>query len=177
MALERSLLEHAKATSKEILESWCKYILRNSRSASLTAVVKSVVLAQPAKLFNVAKILFRTKELFLYDSSRLVLDQSLNSPTLDDEKSPFRAWETTKGNPDEDERIKACDSEHRKLSLEHLAFQYQFVKSENNPDFEKQGRRSGESGTNITKNCPRSRSNQKEIRLGACSWPEWTAEK
>jgi hypothetical protein len=38
----------------------------------------------------------------------------------------------------ENERIEACDDKHRKLSLEHIAFQYQFVKSQDNPDFEQQ---------------------------------------
>ena len=137
MALERYFLEHAKAASKEALESWCKYILWNSRSASLTAVVTSVVLAQPAKLFNVGKILFRTKELFLYDSSRLVLDQSQKAQLLM-LKTSFPSLGSYEREIHQDERIKACDDEHRKLSLEHLAFQYQFVKSEDNPDFEKQ---------------------------------------
>jgi len=137
MALERYLLERAKATSKDILESLCIYILRNSRSASLTAVVKSVVFAEPAKLFNVAKILFRTKELFLYDTSRLLIDKSHKSQLL-----MLKASYPSLGNYErefhDNERIKACDDEHRKLSLENLAFQYQFIKSEDNPDFEKQ---------------------------------------
>jgi hypothetical protein len=137
MALERYLLERAKATSKDILESLCIYILRNSRSASLTAVVESVVFAEPAKLFNVAKILFRTKELFLYDTSRLLLDKSHKSQLL-----MLKASYPSLGNYEREfhgnERITACDDEHRKLSLENLAFQYQFIKSEDNPDFEKQ---------------------------------------
>ncbi len=137
MALERWLLEQAKITSAEILESACKYILRNSRSASLTAVIGGIVLAQPDKLFNVAKILFRTKELFLYDSTRLVLDKSYKSQLVG-----LKAYFPSLGNYQreihENERIKACDDEHRKLSLEHIAFQYQFVKSKDNTDFETQ---------------------------------------
>jgi hypothetical protein len=137
MALERYLLERAKATSKDILESLCIYILRNSQSSSLTAVVESVVFAEPAKLFNVAKILFRTKELFLYDTSRLLLDKSHKSQLL-----MLKASYPSLGNYErefhDNERITACDDEHRKLSLENLAFQYQFIKSEDNPDFEKQ---------------------------------------
>ncbi len=137
MALERYLLERAKATSKDILESLCIYILRKSRSASLTAVVESIIFAEPAKLFNVAKILFRTKELFLYDTSRLLLEKSHKSQLL-----MLKASYPSLGNYErefhDNERIKACDDEHRKLSLENLAFQYQFMKSEDNPDFEKQ---------------------------------------
>ena len=137
MALERYLLERAKATSKDILESLCIYILRNSRSASLTAVVESVVLAQPAKLFTVANILFQTKELFLYDTSRLLLDKSHKSQLLM-LKTSYPSLGNYEREFHDDERIKACDDEHRKLSLENLAFQYQFFKSEDNPDFEKQ---------------------------------------
>ncbi|HEY0090531.1 MAG TPA: ATP-binding protein, partial [Candidatus Lokiarchaeia archaeon] len=44
MALEKWLLEIAKTTSKEILENWCEYLIENSKSASITAVVTSVVL-------------------------------------------------------------------------------------------------------------------------------------
>ena len=140
MALERYLLEQAKITSKEILESECECILRNSKSASLTAVVESVVRSQPAKLFNIAKILFRTKELFFYDSERLVLDQRQKNhllmlktslPSLGDYQREIHEYE----------RIGACDDDHRKLSLEHIAFQYQLVTSDDNPDFEKQRER------------------------------------
>ena len=137
MALERYLLERAKSTSKDILESLCIYILSNSRSASLTAVVESVVLAQPAKMFTVANILFRTKELFLYDTSRLLLDETLKSQLLM-LKTSYPSLGNYEREFHDDERIKACDHEHRKLSLENLAFLYQFVKSEDNPDFEKQ---------------------------------------
>lgn len=137
MALERWLLEQAKISSPEVLESVCKYILRNSRSASLTAIVVSLVLAQPAKLFSVAKILFRSKELFLYDSSRFVLDRA-HKTQLQALKTSFPSLGNYEREIHEDERIKACDDEHRKLSLELIAFQYQFVKSENNLDFEKQ---------------------------------------
>ncbi len=76
MALEKWLLDYAKSASQDNLEMVCKYLIRNSRSASITAVVVSVVLANPQKLFNIAAILFQTKEFFLYDTSRMLLDQT-----------------------------------------------------------------------------------------------------
>ncbi|MCH7561535.1 MAG: hypothetical protein IIC67_09280 [Thaumarchaeota archaeon] len=79
MALEKWMLEYAKSVSKENLASWCKYLIENSKSASITAVVTSVVLAQPSGLFDIAKLLFRTKEFFLYDTSRIAIDQTAKS--------------------------------------------------------------------------------------------------
>jgi len=72
MALEKFFLERGKAADMKILENWLIYLLKNSKSASVSAVVASIVLAYPEKTFNVAKILFRTKKFFLYDTSRLV---------------------------------------------------------------------------------------------------------
>ncbi len=49
MALEKVLLEAAKNIDAEVLESWLLYLLNNSRSASITAIVVSIVLAYPEK--------------------------------------------------------------------------------------------------------------------------------
>ena len=132
MALEKYLLEHGKIVSGEILESWCKHILQNSKSASMTALVISLALAYPEKLFNIALILFQTKELFHYDTSRLVLDQSAKDfysfgSDLNSANALF-----------ENERIKTCDDKHRKFSLEHLAFKYQIIHLAEKSDFETQ---------------------------------------
>lgn len=136
MALEKWLLEQAKIASPEVLESVCKYLLRNSKSASITAVVVSIILAQPEKLFNIAQILFRTKKLFFYDSARMLLDQS-HKVQLVALKTSFPNLGDFQKEIFDEERIKACDGEHRKLSLEHLAFQYQFVKVKDDENFEK----------------------------------------
>ena len=124
MALEKWLLENAKSMSKENLESWCLYLLRNSISASITAVVTSVVLAQPSKLFNIAKILFKTKDFFLYDTSRMVLDQTTKSHYSIGYGLNYQYIIY------QDERIKTCDEAHRKDSLEYLALKYQLFRSE-----------------------------------------------
>jgi len=133
MALERWLLEVAKSSSKDIIERWCLYFIKNSKSASITAVVESVVLNQPSKLFNVAKVLFRTKEFFFYDTARMMLDQSHKGQLLSLRTFLPRDYSNEIY---EDERIKACDDSHRKCSLEHLALNYQFFKTEGESDKE-----------------------------------------
>ncbi|MHB9070769.1 MAG: AVAST type 4 anti-phage nuclease Avs4 [Sedimentisphaerales bacterium] len=124
MALEKWLLENAKSMSKETLEHWCLYLLRNSRSASITSVVTSVVLANSSKLFNVAKILFKTKKFFIYDTHRMVLDLT--------SKSLYSIGFGLKGRNElyDNERIKTCDESHRKMALEHIALYYQVFRTE-----------------------------------------------
>lgn len=124
MALERWLLMNAKVATKETIESWCLYLLRETKSASITAIVISVCLAYPPKLFNVASILFKIKEFFLYDTGRMLRDQNARDTYsigygLNYETDIYQ-----------DERIRTCDDSHRELSLEHLAFKYQLERFE-----------------------------------------------
>ena len=134
MALEKWLLESAKSTSKENLESWCLYLIKNSKSASITAVVASVVLAYPFRLFDIAEILCQTREFFLYDTNRFLLDQTVKSTYsigygIGDHRHEIH----------QHERIKTCDDKHRKISLEHVILNYQFfvTEEENQSDAEK----------------------------------------
>lgn len=121
MALERWLLEVAKSATPEIIESWCLYLLKNSRSASITAIVASIVLAEPSKLFNVAQLLFRTKDLFFYDTVRMQLDMTARSLyTISHDPTGLLT----------NERLETCKDKHRSNSLEDLAFQYQTFVSE-----------------------------------------------
>lgn len=124
MALEKWLLENAISADRKIIESCCKYLIENSKSASITAIVTSAVLSQPSKLFDIAKILFKTKEFFLYDTRRMKIDQKAESYYsigygLNYQHQIFQ-----------DERIKTCDDKHRKWSLEQLVVYYQFFRSE-----------------------------------------------
>lgn len=128
MALERWLLEHAKTASQMELEGICTYLIKHSRSASITAVVVSVLLAHPTKLFNVAKILFQTRQFFLYDTSRLIAERGAKSLYSIGYGLNYR------NKIYEDERIKTCEDAHRKLSLEQAALQYQFIKWEEETD-------------------------------------------
>ncbi|MEW6065163.1 MAG: AVAST type 4 anti-phage nuclease Avs4 [Bacillota bacterium] len=124
MALERFFLERAKNSDSKVLESWLLYLLKNTSSASISAIVVSVVLAFPEKTFGVAEILFQTKEFFLFDTSRMLNDQT--------SKSLFSIGYglNYQHKLHQDERIKTCDDKHRKNSLEHLALNYQFFRSE-----------------------------------------------
>ena len=125
MALEKFFLENGKNSDSKTLESRLLYLLRGSRSASISAVVTSIVLAYPEKTFNVAKVLFQTKEFFLYDTKRYVFDQG-HKLSLSMLSSGF----DSRTHILERERIEACDDEHRKLRLENLFLMYQFSKSE-----------------------------------------------
>ena len=121
MALEHWLLDVAKSASPEVFVKWCLYLIKNSRSASITAVVVSAVLAQPSKLFNVAKVLFRTKEFFFFDLARKQLDMSAKS-LFEMSHDPVGLFTN--------ERLQTCDDKHRQWSLEDLALNYQIFRIE-----------------------------------------------
>lgn len=138
MALEKYFLENGKNVDAKILESWLLYLLRNSKSASISAVVTSIVLAFPEKTFNVAKVLFQTKEFFLYDLTRFMLDQQ-HKGSLIAVRDNFGGARYRNSHHEQD-RIKACDEPHRKKSLEHLALNYQYFRSEETSDEEAEKR-------------------------------------
>ncbi|EOC5643647.1 AVAST type 4 anti-phage nuclease Avs4 [Vibrio vulnificus] len=126
MSLERFFLERGKSTKPEVLEYYLNYILERAESSALVAVVASIVCAFHEKTFNVAKTLFRTREFFFYDSSRMILDQT--------HKTQLTSLKNFSINPmnelHENERISACDKKHRQHSLEDIALQYQFFRTE-----------------------------------------------
>lgn len=121
MALEKILLEHADKEKPEILESWLLYILEKSVSASLSAVVASIVLAHPDKFFNVAKVLFTSCEVILKDKVRSIVGEhsakSIYSIGTGLNYSHKRF---------EQERLNTIDDPYRKQSLEDLILRYQF---------------------------------------------------
>ena len=135
MALEKFFLEEGKRIDSEVLESWLLYLLQKSKSASMSAVVTSIVLAYPEKTFNVAKTLFRTKEFFRYDTTRYVLDQNHKSvlSTLNLFPDPSNSFF-------QEERLEACDDQHRKKHLEDLFVRYQFFRSEETSEQEAEER-------------------------------------
>jgi hypothetical protein len=157
MALERWLLMNAKTATSETLESWCLYLMKNSRSASITAIIASVVMAEPSKLFNVAKLLFRTKDLFFFDTARMQLDMTAKSAYAisHDPTGIFT-----------NERIRTCDDKHRSGSLEHLALRYQVFASE--------GACAGRGGSNTAAAHTPSYCNRRAHRPGALLYGEST---
>lgn len=126
MSLERFLLEQGKHYSSENLETILYYILSRTNSAALSSLVSSIVVAFPEKTFQVAKILFRTKEFFIYDTLRHMLDQT-HKTQLTMLKNNFDI--NCMNELHKNERISACDEKHRKLTLEHIMLQYQFFRS------------------------------------------------
>ncbi|RTL55636.1 MAG: hypothetical protein EKK46_06255 [Rhodocyclaceae bacterium] len=120
MALEKWLLAAAKQASAEVIESWCLHLIKNSRSASITGVVASVALAESSKLFNVALVLFRTKDFFFFELARMQFDMTSRSlySIGHDPSGLFM-----------NERLQTCDDAHRRWSLENLALQYQLFRS------------------------------------------------
>ena len=124
MALEKKLLEIAKTTDKDVVESWLFYLLISTRSASITAVVTSVVLAYPDKFFEVAKILFSVPEFFWCDSRRLNSESEAKTIYSIGYGFDYRNKEF------EDERLATCDDPHRRMCLENLVVNYQFIRSD-----------------------------------------------
>lgn len=121
MALESVLLNFAKLVEPEVLQPILLKILTQSKSASLTSVVCSVVLANPEKFYNIALILFKTIELFHYDLARYTKDftaRSLYSTGYGISSLSDMLYS--------DERLKTCEGKHRKSSLESLFLNYQF---------------------------------------------------
>ncbi|MDD4761336.1 MAG: ATP-binding protein, partial [Bacteroidaceae bacterium] len=118
MALERFLLELSSTIDSQAIEYVLISILDKSKSASLTAIVCSVVLAYPDKFWKVALILFKTIELFHMDSIRC--------------QNEFEAKSlySIGGLPQKlfysEERLKTCQDKHRSTNLESLCVNYQF---------------------------------------------------
>lgn len=123
MALEKELLDMAKNQKPEVIESWLLYLIKKSTSASITSVVASIVLAFPDKLFSVAKVLFSSHKLFLYDNFRAASENQNRSLYSIGYGLIFN---NEKYN---EERIKTCNDPHRKNSLENLALSYQLLKN------------------------------------------------
>jgi len=130
MALEKWLLELAEEDDGRLIEAICKDLLKKSLSASITSVIVSIILAHPRKTFNVASLLFKIPELFIYDTRRYVADQTVRSLYSIgygyDGKDYLR-----------DERLKTCEDDFRKQSLEHVALNYQLISYDEEPIFEK----------------------------------------
>lgn len=135
MALEKHFLDLAKKEETELVQEWLIYLLRNSSSASISAVVASVILTDPNRFFEVAKILFSDHKVFYYDNIRKINEnqaRSLYSITygMGSARDSYA-----------DERIKTCDDKHRSKSLELLIVEYQFFKFDNISDEDFNNRR------------------------------------
>lgn len=122
MALERFLLTECNNGNYEDVEKIMTHILCNSKSASLTAVVNSITLAFPDKFFDIALILFKTIELFKYDSNRLLRERETKFIY------GFTSHITEKYMINE--RLNTINQKYRKIDLESLLLRYQFFREE-----------------------------------------------
>ncbi len=122
MALEKFFLENATHSKDDNLEAWLKYILKNTNSSALCGVVASIVLANKDRLFNVAKILIEVKDFIQFDTERLIFDRQQKGQL---EAVARMTGGIQHGKIYHNERVKACDAEHRKSSLENICLYYQ----------------------------------------------------
>ncbi|MCF8255769.1 MAG: ATP-binding protein [Bacteroidia bacterium] len=135
MALEKTLLDFSQILKSEIIQDILLRIITQSKSASLTSIVCSVVLANPDKFYDVALILCKTIEFFHLDTFRCTNEfqaKSLYSIGYGMDKIKDILYT--------DERLKTCEDKHRNSNLESLFLNYQLfgVKGfteEQNTDF------------------------------------------
>jgi len=120
MALEKTLLDISQILKTETIQDILLCIITQSKSASLTSIVCSVVLANPDKFYNVAFILFKTIEFFHLDTFRCTNEfqaKSLYSIGYGMDKIKDILYT--------DERLKTCEDKHRNSNLESLFLIYQ----------------------------------------------------
>lgn len=122
MALEKTLLEIAQHSDSRIVRNILVNILTNSRSASLTSLVCSVVLAYPKKFSDIALILFKTIELFHFDNIRQSYESQAKS-----HYSIGHGWNQLNDILYTDERLKTCEEPFRGTCLEGVFLNYQYL--------------------------------------------------
>lgn len=135
MSLEKFLLLLAKQHDSSLVQPLLLHIIKNSISTSLTSVVCSIVLAYPNKFYEVAKLLFRSIDLFMSDFTRSVNEYQA--------KSLYGMGYGLRSFSDElysDERLKTCEEDHRNTNLEQLCLRYQlygveYLSESQNSDF------------------------------------------
>lgn len=130
MALEQFLLKKSKSGEFERCEAVMQRLLFECHSSSVSAVVGSVVLAYPNEYWRIALILFRTIEFIQIDSHRALRENE--AKTLYQISGDL--------NPNVlKERLETCKQEFRKIHLENICLNYQFVgtKCLSNKDNEK----------------------------------------
>lgn len=115
MALEEYVLLYVDKFTKEDATALCLYLLRNSNNVAITAVVLSAVIAYPDKLFDIACILLKTKELFFLDRSRFLNEHEANM---------FRGLDPRHKRLDEERKI-SNNKAFRKKTFEDIILQYQ----------------------------------------------------
>ena len=130
MALERYLLELAEDRGNdEICENILWLLLRRSMSASLTAVVASIVMAHPMEFVKVGLVLIAVRKMFLCDSYRLFAEIR---PDISRAIFQFPKQEH------DVVRDEADKHPVRRVSLENVIWQYQIIGSSKVPNLREQ---------------------------------------
>ncbi|MEF2782214.1 MAG: hypothetical protein U0N20_03885 [Clostridium sp.] len=115
MALEKWLLNIIPKISEDKATEYCFYLLQKSNNVAITSLVVSIVIAYPDKLFKVACVLLKTKEIFHYDISRFTSE--ITSNFLKNVHGKFQKFN--------EERIESNNMEFRKKRLEDIILKYQ----------------------------------------------------
>ena len=116
MALEKDLLDCNRVYKSSLVENILLYILLNSKSSMLTAVVASVVVAYPDKFFNIACVLFQSIEYIAADNVRALSE--ISAMSISSGKYPAFYQKV---------QYESNQLPHRKNTLEQICFNYQFV--------------------------------------------------
>ena len=120
MALEKYLLKLPESEKLDRLRDILLKILYQSKSASLTAVVTSVVLKYPDRLYDIASIVFSTPEFIDADCHRRADEDRVESLyQIGYGIDIIRDMLYT------DERLATCKESHRKNTIEHVLLSYQ----------------------------------------------------
>lgn len=118
MALEAYLLEMAEKLDCAIVKHILLIILKGAKSASLTSIVCSVVLAHPDKFYDIALLLSKTIEIFLFDNDRMSREFMVRGSIV---KGLGQVYDLLYV----DERLKTCEQKFRETSLETIILNYQ----------------------------------------------------
>lgn len=128
MALEKWLLEFIQSVDQRLAVEYCKYLIKNSTTASITAVVLSAVIAYPDKLFDISCILVKTKEIFICDNLRLHSEHNTNF--LKGTLASHRLYDK--------ERIESNNLSFRKRNFEDILISYQSKSKNMSEEFYRQ---------------------------------------
>lgn len=121
MALEKFLMEVFDSYEADKVKWILKKILIETKSASLTAVVTSVVLKHYMKLPDIAIMIFSTPEFIDLDLSRVTRENEAKSLARMSAGLPTPYNELYVK-----ERLEACNDKHRSTSLENIIHAYQY---------------------------------------------------
>lgn len=121
MALEKFLMEIFDSFETDKVKWILKKLLIESKSASLTAVVTSVVLKHYMKLPDIAIMIFSTPEFIDLDLSRAARENEAKSLARMSAglSKPYHEFYVK-------ERLEACNDKHRSTTFENIILAYQY---------------------------------------------------